>query len=107
LSDAQEKEEKMPAYLVYAITEVTDQEKSAEYLRQLPPVLRQFGAEPLFQRREVHPISGAWKPQLLTLFKFESLDRIREFFESEEYAPLNELRLASRIDDMVAVETED
>ena len=94
----------MAAYLIYAITEVTDQAKSAEYLANLPPVLEKFGGKGEVVRKEARSLSGKWQPKLVTIFRFDSIERIEEWFNSEEYAPLNKLRQESRIDDMVAID---
>ena len=37
-------------------------------------------------------LEGDWDPQRLVVLEFESMERLREWYDSPEYAPLRRLR---------------
>ncbi len=37
-------------------------------------------------------LEGDWEPQRLVILEFESMERLREWYDSPEYAPLKQLR---------------
>ncbi|HEX5506668.1 MAG TPA: DUF1330 domain-containing protein [Thermomicrobiales bacterium] len=94
----------MAAYLIYARRQITDEEKSRQYSQQVLPSIHQYGGELVSARGAVTVLEGEWKPQSLTILKFESMERLMAWYDSDEYAPLKQMRLESNIGDVVVVE---
>lgn len=94
----------MAAYLIYARSEVTDEEKSREYSRQVVPQIREFGGEVVVARGAVTPLEGAWQPQSVTLLRFDDVDSLMAWYDSPEYEPLKEIRLESNVGEMIVVD---
>ncbi len=49
-------------------------------------------------------LEGEWEPQRLVILEFESMERLREFYDSAEYAPLKRLRGEVADSQLVVVE---
>jgi uncharacterized protein (DUF1330 family) len=95
----------MPAYLIYARTEITDEELSRRYSQQVVPQIHEFGGELLAARGAVHTLEGDWHPHSVTIVKFDDREALMRWFESPEYAPLKQMRLDSNVGDMIVVDT--
>lgn len=93
----------MAAYLIYAREEITDEAKSREYSRQVVPQIEQFGGELLAVRGAVEVLEGDWRPQSVTVLKFDDMEALKVWYESTEYAPLKQMRLDSNIGDIIAI----
>ncbi len=93
----------MPAYVIVNI-EVTDPARFAEYGRQVPAVVAQYGGRYLVRGGAVHPVEGAWPLKRVVILEFDSIEAARRWHDSPEYAPLLAMRLASTRSEMVFVE---
>ena len=93
----------MPAYLI-ANVEVKDAEKIRSYLEGTPDILKKYTGRFLVRGGEQWIAEGDWKPFRLVVVEFDSLDEAKEFWNSEEYAPLKAIRQSSAYTEMVFVE---
>ena len=55
-------------------------------------------------RAIVEALEGGWDPERLVVLEFESMERLREWYDSPEYAPLKRLRGESAATQFVIVE---
>jgi uncharacterized protein (DUF1330 family) len=94
----------MAAYLLYARHQVTDEAKSRRYSQEVLPSIRQYGGEVVAARGALTVLEGEWRPQSLTILKFPSMEQLMAWYDSGEYAPLKQLRLASNVGDVVVLE---
>jgi uncharacterized protein (DUF1330 family) len=94
----------MAAYFIYARKEITDEAKSREYSRQAVPQIQQFGGEVLAARGAVEVLEGDWRPQSVTVLRFDNMEALKAWYESPDYAPLKQMRLESNIGDIIAIE---
>ena len=49
-------------------------------------------------------LEGQWDPERLVVLEFESIGRLREWYDSPEYAPLKQLRQEAAATQLVVVE---
>ena len=49
-------------------------------------------------------LEGDWEPHRLVILEFESMGRVREWYDSPEYAPLKQLRDEVAVTEFVVVE---
>ncbi len=82
----------MATYLLADIA-VTDAARFNEYREKVEPLLARFGARYLARGGDVEVLEGTWEPNRLVLLEFPSRAAVEEFYHSEEYAPLLQLRL--------------
>jgi uncharacterized protein (DUF1330 family) len=67
----------------------------ADYLEKVPPILRSFGGEYLFNTQVIKRLEGDdAEPDFITVFTFPSLEKIEEFMNCEAYKPYKVARLA-------------
>ena len=82
----------MATYLLADIA-VTDAARFNEYREKVAPLLASFGARYLARGGDVEVLEGTWEPNRLVLLEFPTRAAVEEFYHSEEYAPLLQLRL--------------
>jgi uncharacterized protein (DUF1330 family) len=94
----------MPAYIIYERKQVLDQARYLEYVRAVGPTIARFGGDVITARKTPAVLEGTWAPASLVIIRFPSKGQARAWYDSPEYAPLKELRLASTTGNMVIVE---
>ncbi len=93
----------MPAYLI-ADVEVHDLEGYEEYRRLVGPTLKKYGAKFLARGGKIDVLEGTWSPSRLVIVEFESADKARQWYRSEDYRPAKEARQKASSADFVIVE---
>lgn len=93
----------MAAYIIGNIT-VTDPEGYGRYRDQVAPVIAQYGGRYLVRGGVVRPAEGDLGLDRLVIIEFDSMEALRRFYESTDYAPLRELRSASSRSNIAFVE---
>ena len=78
---------------VYAIldVEVHDEEKYAEYKRQVPAILERYGGRYLVRGGPVVALDS-WRPERIVVIEFPSQERLQAFVSSPEYQPVLAIR---------------
>lgn len=84
----------MPGYLVADI-EVTDPEKYEEYRRQVIPLLEKYDVTVHIGSSSHERIEGDWEPHFLAVLECESMEKLKEFWNSPESRRVEALRRAS------------
>ncbi|HXQ95010.1 MAG TPA: DUF1330 domain-containing protein [Thermoplasmata archaeon] len=92
----------MPAFV---ITEVDwhDEEKAKEYRVLFGPALEKYGGRTMAVGAP-DVLEGGWKPSRLVLLEFPTMDAVREWYASPEYAPVMRLRRDGAKTNMVALD---
>jgi uncharacterized protein (DUF1330 family) len=93
----------MPAYLIVDI-EVTDPERYKQYIEVVPATIAAYGGKYLARGGETAVLEGDWEPQRVVVLEFESLERIKEWWESDDYRAPKLLRQSASVAKIVAVE---
>jgi uncharacterized protein (DUF1330 family) len=94
----------MTAYYIASPEEVSDPDGMKEYATNSEPVLNSFGGRYLVHRNVARQLSGSWDPKYIVLIEFPSMERLLEWYESEEYRPWRELRERSAKASIVVTE---
>jgi uncharacterized protein (DUF1330 family) len=81
----------MPAYMVVQIN-ITDPDKFAKYREAVLAVVESFGGRYIARGAQVEILEGSHDGRRLVLFEFPSMDAIRRFWNSPEYAKVKPLR---------------
>lgn len=82
----------MAAYLI-ADTKIHDPEGYEEYKVQARAIAERYGGEYLARGGEHHVVDDElWSPNRLVIVRFPDMAAARAFADSEEYAPVAELR---------------
>ena len=82
----------MSGYAIAQI-EVNNPENYKEYLAKVSDIVAKFGGEFLVRRGEFSHVEGEWKYSRNIVIKFPSYERALEWYHSEEYKPIRQIRL--------------
>jgi uncharacterized protein (DUF1330 family) len=81
----------MPAFFIVDL-EVIDPVRFKDYAEAVPATVSAYGGKYIAAGGPVENIEGDWKPQRLIVIEFDSFERAKEWWASEEYRELKELR---------------
>lgn len=94
----------------YSLAEidVTDPSWVADYLRNVTPMVERHGGRYLARTPKVEKIEGQRAvPQIVLIVEWPSREAIAAFYDSEEYRPYRERRVAGASNEFVIVPGED
>ncbi len=94
----------MPVYMIVEITEISDKDRYAEYIRQVPALVAKFGGTYLVRGNDTEVIEGSWKPQRLVIVSFPSREKFRAWYASPEYRAIAPLRERSTRTNVILTE---
>ena len=83
----------MAAYVVGTIYEIKDPAGFDEYRSQAGPTLEKYGGKLVMMSQSIEVGDGSWSPIGMVMFEFESLDRLKEWYNSPEYQAAKPMRL--------------
>ena len=93
----------MPAYIIATI-EVTDPEKFEVYRGQVPATIEKHGGRYLVRGGDVQVVEGDLPARRTVVLEFDSLEKARGWYFSDDYAGPKELRIASTISNVMIVD---
>ncbi len=93
----------MAAYVI-AQVDITDPETFATYSAQVPAVIQQYGGRYLVRGGKMENIEGEWNASRVVVLEFPSMEQLKRFYHSPEYAPLIALRQKSARTILSAIE---
>ena len=82
----------MSGYAIAQI-EVNNPENYKEYLAKVTDIVTKFGGEFLVRGGEFSHVGGEWKNSRNIIIKFPSYEKALEWYPSEEYKPVRQIRL--------------
>jgi uncharacterized protein (DUF1330 family) len=93
----------MAAYL-YVNIEITDAEGFRAYGSQVPASIARFGGRYLARGGPAKRLEGVLRLRRQVLLEFPDMATLQAWYDSDDYAPLRDLRLACSVADVVAFE---
>jgi len=93
----------MAAYIIATI-EVTDPEKFEVYRGQVPDNIEKHGGRYLARGGEVSVVEGDQPVRRTVVLEFDSLEKAKGWYYSEDYAGPKALRIASTISNVMIVD---
>jgi uncharacterized protein (DUF1330 family) len=93
----------MPAYVVVEV-DVRDPALYEDYKRLAPPAIAAYGGRYLARGGRTDALEGDPGPGRLVILEFPSLERAREWWESDAYATARSVRQSCASARMIAVE---
>ena len=79
-------------YAIFNIN-VTNPENYKHYIEQVVSVAKKFGAEYIVRGGKNQVIEGTWQHPRTVVMKFPSYEKALEWYNSEEYKPIKQIRL--------------
>ena len=93
----------MSAFLICDVT-VKDRNALQKYLRLSEKTLEPFGGKFHTQAGRVDVLEGDWEPKVVIVAEFPSMDKIREWYTSDEYSHALRVKPMAIDRNMLAVE---
>jgi uncharacterized protein (DUF1330 family) len=95
----------MSAYLVADIT-ITDPEAYREYTRQVGATVDQYGGRYIVAgpTSQPHTVEGDWKPTRITILEFPTMEQLKAWYDSPEYAAIRGIRQRASDSHMILVQ---
>jgi uncharacterized protein (DUF1330 family) len=81
----------MAAYVIAEVT-VTDPQGFEDYRQMVPATVAQFGGKFVVRGGAIEKLEGNWEPKRLVIIEFESAERAKQWWASEEYREAKALR---------------
>ncbi len=75
-----------------------------EYKVQVPPVVSKFGGTYRVIGGNPSTVEGDWHPDYLVMLEFPSVEQAKAWYDSPDYEPLKQMRLASAHGNGVLIE---
>ncbi len=95
----------MAGYVI-ADVDVTDPVLFAEYRKLVSATVEQYGGKYLARGGESVVVEGDWTPSRTVVIEFESFERAKAWYHSDEYAPALKMRLDSANSSVIIVDGE-
>ena len=93
----------MSAYVVIEIV-VKNPEGYEEYKRLAPPTIAAYGGKYLARGGKAENLEGDWQPNRIVILEFESVEKARQWLDSEEYQEAKALRHKYATSNAIVVE---
>lgn len=85
----------MGAYFLFDVREIKDPDRAAAYRARVFDTVAQYEGRYLVLGGPVEVIEGDWQPAIPVIIEFPSLEKAREWYDSDVYRPVKALRLAA------------
>lgn len=92
----------MAAYVIADVA-IEDPVAYEGYKKLVPATLAAYGGKFLARGGEVAVLEGAWRPNRLVILEFESVERAKAWWASEEYRVAKALRQRASTGSLVVV----
>jgi len=93
----------MAAYIIVDV-DIRDRDRYAEYVKAVPPTIAAFGGRFLVRGGRAENLEGGWQPKRIVVLEFDSLERAKAWWASEQYAALKRVRQSASVTEMIVVE---
>ncbi|HEY9489311.1 MAG TPA: DUF1330 domain-containing protein [Chryseosolibacter sp.] len=93
----------MKGYIIVDI-QITDPDRYADYKKLTPGSLVPYDGKFLVRGGEAETLEGGWNPGRMVVLEFPTVEKAKEWWSSDGYAPAKALRQSASITRMVLVE---
>ena len=94
----------MPA-LVLVEVEIHDPELYEDYKKLSLPAVEAFDGKFVVRGAKTESLEGDWNPQRLVVLEFPSVERAKEWYNSEQYTTAKNIRFQASNGKMLVVES--
>ena len=93
----------MSAYVLSSI-KVNNPDNYKEYVTKVKSIVEKFGGEYLVRGGEMTVIEGEWNHPRSIVIKFQSKEKAMEWYNSEEYKPIRQIRHDNAVSNTIIVD---
>jgi len=94
------------AAFILADVDVPDMEAyiASGYIENVPKIAARFGGVYRARGGDMELVEGDWMPDRMIIIEFPSMEKLKAFLDSEEYAPFRKIRQRLATSKIVAVD---
>lgn len=93
----------MAGYII-ADVQITDPEAYEQYKATVPATLAAYGGKFLVRGGRAETLEGDWEPNRVVVLEFDSAEKAKAWWSSQEYAAPKRLRQSASLTRMILVE---
>lgn len=93
----------MPAYIIVDVT-IENAENYAGYVKLTPATIAAYEGKFIVRGGITETLEGDWTPGRIVVLEFPTMEKAKQWWASEEYAPAKALRQANARTRMIVVE---
>jgi len=93
------------AALFIARVDITDMETYAKYLQAVPSIIAKYSGKALVRTEQSLTLEGPQENRRIIILEFPSVDKAKEFYNSEEYRAARKIRENAAAGEIIVVET--
>jgi uncharacterized protein (DUF1330 family) len=93
----------MPAYIVVDVS-IHNAENYEDYKKLTPASIAAYGGKFIVRGGKTETLEGDWQPGRMVVIEFPTVERAKEWWASDEYAPAKALRQANAETKMILLE---
>ena len=93
----------MSGYAIFNI-KVNNAENYKEYVEKVKPTAEKFGGEYVVRGGDSTVVEGSWQHQRTVVIKFPTYDKALEWYNSEEYKPVKQIRLDNSMSNGIIIQ---
>jgi uncharacterized protein (DUF1330 family) len=93
----------MAAYVIGNV-DIADPAAYEEYRKLALPTIAKYGGRYLVRGGPAESVEGVWDPKRLVVLEFESVERAKQWYNSEEYRPAKRIRHRAARTDLLIVQ---
>ncbi|WP_018615632.1 DUF1330 domain-containing protein [Segetibacter koreensis] len=93
----------MPAYIIVDV-QINDAKAYDDYKKLTPASVAAYNGKFIVRGGETETLEGDWDPERIVMLEFPSVEKAKEWWNSNEYLPAKEIRQRSSNTKMIVVE---
>ena len=93
----------MAAYVI-ADVKIEDPVQYEDYRKMVPATIAAYGGRFIARGGRTEVLEGEWRPNRVVIIEFESVERAKEWWASEEYRAARDLRQRTSTGSLIVVE---
>jgi uncharacterized protein (DUF1330 family) len=93
----------MSLFFLVEVKEITDDVLYRQYIESATPIIQKYGGEYIVRSEQLHPLSGDWDIIRILLIRFDSMDKLQQCFQSDEYKKIAHLRENSIVSKAIVI----
>jgi uncharacterized protein (DUF1330 family) len=93
----------MPAYIVVDVS-IHNAENYEDYKKLTPASIAAYGGKFIVRGGKTETLEGDWQPGRMVVIEFPTVERAKQWWASDEYAPAKALRQANAETKMILLE---
>ena len=93
----------MPAYVIVDV-KINNHEDYEEYKKLTPASITAYDGKFIVRGGKTETLEGDWDPERIVVLEFPTVERAKEWWASEMYAPAKQIRQRTASTQMIVVE---